>query len=238
MGFDLAFCLGVLCNVAILALLRYVVALRHTGAFHAVAFVLSLVGVGLMVQAGFSKSSSGSFRFGPTGIRDLLGFIGMWIAYGVTLLPFLAFLAVEHLDTLRRWALGDRGRAKRSYDQVEAALLVRDKDRAERLVREMLEEDPKDAELHLVLGDVLLRKGAAAEASEAFRASIALTTDPEVRAGLRLRMADHLAERGDPAEAIVHLQAVLDSMPGTRYAEAALARLARLRSRPANERPA
>jgi|GEM_PF-5438135 len=234
MSFDLAFCVGVVCNVAILALLRYAVALRHNGRFHAAALVAALTCVGLMAHAGFWKGARGSFAMGGSGIRDLLGFLWMWIAFGVTLLPFFLFLVWKYHDEVRRWCLGDRGRAPRSYDQVESALLVRDRDRAERLVRDMIDEDPEDAELHLVLGDVLLRKGEGPAAATAFQAALALSRDAEERAGLRLRMADHLAERGnDPAAAMTHLQAVLDSMPGTSLAQAAVARMARLGKKPA-----
>ncbi len=229
MTFDLAFCVGVACDAAILALLRYVRALRHNGPFHAVAFFAALAGAGLMAHAAFWKS--GSFRLGPTGFRDVSSFFGMWLAYGATLVPILVFLALEYADEVRRWALGERGKARRSYDQVEAALLMRDRDRAERLVRQMIEEDPKDAELHLVLGDVLLRQGDRAGADAAFGQSLALARDTEERAGLRLRMSDHLSQRGgDAAAAIEHLQRVLDEVPRTGLAEAALARIGRLRA--------
>lgn len=231
MSFDLAFCVGVAVNAAILALLRFIRTLRHSGRFHALALLLALACVGLMAHTAFWRGTQGAFAMGPAGVRDVVGFLGMWISFGVSLLPFLVFLAWEYSDDVRKWSVGDRGKARRSYDQVEAALLVRDRDRAERLVRAMIEEDPRDAELQLVLGDVLLRKGDPQAAAAAFSASIALARDAEERAGLRLRMADHLSERGnDPAAALEHLQAVLDSVPGTRLAEAAVARLTRIRS--------
>ena len=231
MSFDLAFCAGVAANAAILALLGFVRTLRHNGRFHALALLLALACVGLMAHTAFWKGTQGAFAMGPSGVRDVVGFLWMWISFGVSLLPFLVFLAWEYSDDVRTWCVGDRGRARRAYDQVEAALLMRDRDRAEMLVRGMLDEDPEDAELHLVLGDVLLRKGDTQAAAAAFAASIALARDTEERAGLRLRMADHLSERGnDPAAAMEHLQAVLDSVPGTRLAEAAVGRLTRLRS--------
>lgn len=231
MSFDLAFCVGVAANATILALLLLAPTFRHSGRFHAIALLLALACVGLMVHTAFWRGTLGSFAMGPAGIRDVVGFFWMWFTFGVTLLPFLVFLVWEHADEFRRWCVGDRGRARRSYDQVEAALLVRDKDRAERLVREMLDEDPEDSELHLVLGDVLLRKGDTPAATAAFHASIGLARNEEERAGLRIRMAEHLIERGnDPAAAILHLQAVLAALPGSRLAEAALARLTRLRS--------
>lgn len=152
---------------------------------------------------------------------------------GLTLLPFALFMYGEAIDATRRAAMSeDNIKVEKTFDQVEAAVKQKDYARAETMLREAIEEDPKSPEPHRRVADVLLARGDVAGCIRELKQAAALTLDAEPKAVTMFRIADLLIEKANDIEgAEAALKSVLYEFPGTQYVQMAQTRLDRLAQR-------
>ncbi|MCC6741047.1 MAG: tetratricopeptide repeat protein [Planctomycetia bacterium] len=188
--------------------------LRDDGRFH-VAVLLWCVLTGGLFQHANGMSWTGVVAVVPAGL-----------IYGASVAYFFAVWVVR----MRTMALGDHKlRVEPTFDQAEAAERRGDMDAAIRLYRASAMGNPGHAESRRRLGEAYLKSGDADQGIAELRAALGLVEDPEKKMALGFRVADLLVEKkGDAFNADLVLRELERDYEGTRVAELAKARRARL----------
>ncbi len=192
--------------------------------------ILAVCGIvlfdGLAIRLFFSEMGHMGFS-GPFLILPVCG------ALALSLMPFIMFIYGELFDAARKAAMSeDNIKVEKTFDQVEAALKQKDYARAETMLREAIEEDPKAPEPHRRVADVLLARGDLAGCIRELKQAAALTREAEPKAVTMFRIADLLLDKANDSEgAEAALKSVLYEFPGTQYVQMAQTRLDRLAQR-------
>lgn len=159
----------------------------------------------------------------------------LWIALlGFVALVFhmkpLAACASNLIDGIARVCSGTEGIVRiRSYDRAEGAVARGDLDGAVLAYHEYLAEDPKDAECHRRLAELLLRKGDTPDALGEFERVVQLAGDNDAKARGLFRLAEVYQENvGDTAAARQMYLGILEECPKTMQAQYAAQRLSKL----------
>jgi hypothetical protein len=150
---------------------------------------------------------------------------------GLILTPFWIFLAVEYGGRFRRWMMSEHKIAPlKSYDQAEAAEKRKDFKLAIEIYFKAITDDPRDAEAHRRVAELLVSGGKTKDGVEHFRSAIALTEHAESKATLSFWLAEVLTTSSDRAGAIGVLTAVKTEFKDTKFADYAEERLKKIGS--------
>ncbi|KAF0245312.1 MAG: hypothetical protein FD180_1717 [Planctomycetota bacterium] len=195
--------------------------LRDDGRFHAAVLVhMVLAGSLLNLAMGL-------------GWEMIIAAIPAGFLYG---LPMGYFFAVWVMR-MRTMALGDHKlKVEPTFDQAEAAERRGDMEAALRLYRAAAQGQPGHAETRRRLGEAYFKVGDADQGIAELRAALGLVEDPEKKMALAFRVTDLMVEKkNDAFNAGLILGELERDYSGTRVAELAKARRARLTSGKAGE---
>ena len=140
--------------------------------------------------------------------------------------PTIGFYLVDFIPGL--W-MGDHAlKAKKTYDQAEAAVKSGELDRAALIYIREMEANPKDPAPRLLLADLWLAKGEREKGIALLREAAALSPDAHAKAPILFRISDLARDTGNVAGARKELETFLATKPVEPYAGHARERLARL----------
>ncbi|MEK7467408.1 MAG: tetratricopeptide repeat protein [Planctomycetota bacterium] len=188
--------------------------LRDDGRFHSAAITY-----GVLAGALFN------YAMGP-GWEAVIAVLPAGFLYGIPVGYFFAVWVMR----MKTMAVGDHKlKVEPTFDQAEAAERRGDMEAALRLYRAAAQGQPGHAETRRRLGEAYLKSGDADQAIAEMRAALGLVEDPEKKMALAFRVTDLMMEKkNDTFNAGLILQELERDYQGTRVAELAKARRARL----------
>jgi len=148
-----------------------------------------------------------------------------------------ACIAGEYAAAMGRWLMSyDKIPELKTYDLAEAAVKNEQYDRAVRLYRKKISEDPDDIEAYRRLAEVLVKKEWLEDAVTVFQAGMNRADTARDRCRMAFRLAEVLHDRlGRPEEGAELYRMIAEEYPDDRRAEHAESRLQRMDASPSSD---
>jgi len=182
-----------------------------------------LLGWALRSVAGITGAPGGL----GSGIR-LVIFVALTIIIVTACnMPPIMCIVSAYISKVATFATSDDNLVfRKQYCQAAGAEAHGDLDKAARLYREEIQKDPKDAEVHLLLAEVLLKQNLPNGAVDEFRTAIAMLTEERDRASAMFRLGEVLEENlNQPTAAREVYDRIIRDCPRTPFAAHARKRL-------------
>jgi len=147
-------------------------------------------------------------------------FIGTGAVISIFNLPAIKCVVSSSIGKLARTITSaDTGVVRKQYSLAAGAEAHGDLDEAARLYRQEIQMDPKDAEVHLRLAEVLLKQKLPDGALDEFRTAIKMLKDKRDRASAMFRLAEVLDDvLNQPTAARDISERIMRECPGTAFA--------------------
>jgi tetratricopeptide (TPR) repeat protein len=188
--------------------------------------------VGYILMMGWALRSVGSL-FGPfhdlmQGGMDVAGaLLGLILCAVATILVItlcnisaIKCIVGAYVMKLIRFATSDDQLVvRKQYGRAAGAEARGDLDKAAQLYREEIEKDPKDADVHLLLAEVLLKQNLPNGALEEFQTGVGMMKEKRDRAAALFRLGEVFDEElNRPAAAREVADRIARECPGTPFA--------------------